>query len=65
MKHGDRVRVYEDPITCTRLEGVAHLVEQVRPDEGDGLSMWIVRFGREASVFRTINAAHIKSEVTA
>jgi hypothetical protein len=58
MKPGDRVVVYEDPITCLRREGTAKLIEQFRPDEGDGLSMWYVRFGDEPEVMRTINAAH-------
>ena len=51
MKPGDKVKIYQDPITKLDLEGLATLVEEYRPDVGDGRSMWTVIFkddpGRE------------------
>lgn len=44
LEAGDKVNVYYDPITQTQLEGQATLLEQVLPDHGDGLSMWMVEF---------------------
>ena len=53
---GYKVKVYSKPITMEELEGEAFLVERVRPDEGDGLSIWMVEFTDEpGSVYqRTI-----------
>ena len=44
IKPGKIIRIYHDPITRKNCEGVAALVSQYRPDTGDGLSMWRVRF---------------------
>jgi hypothetical protein len=57
MQAGDKVPVYQDPITRQDLEGEAQLVELYRPDEGDGLSMWWVEFDDEPgqTYMRTIN----------
>ena len=41
---GKIVNIYQDPITQSNLEGEAKLIKEYRPDEGDGLSMWIVEF---------------------
>ena len=47
MKKGDRVKIYQKPITRESYEGEATLVEQVRPDVGDGLSIWLVHFDND------------------
>lgn len=44
MQDGDEVTIYDDPLTQTKLEGKAVLRELVRPDYGDGLSLWLVEF---------------------
>lgn len=41
---GDTVTIYQYPITRQSREGQAKLVRQISPDEGDGLSRWVVRF---------------------
>ena len=56
LKKGDRVQIYENPITEEQLEGEAILVSRYRPDTGDGLSMWEVMFdSEEETVLRTIS----------
>ena len=60
LKPGEVVRVYYDPVTCKDQEGLAKLVKQIRPDHGDGLSLWRVIFAGEDAVMgiectRTIN----------
>lgn len=40
LEPGQRVRVYEDPITCQRFEAEAELVEPVGP----GLDPWIEKW---------------------
>ena len=52
MKKGDVVKVYQKPITEEDFEGWATLVQQVRPDVGDGLSMWEVYFLDQRNSFR-------------
>lgn len=47
LKIDDKTIVYHDPITLTEPEGSATLKEQIRPDTGDGLSMWMVEFDDE------------------
>lgn len=47
LQEGQAVSIYQDPITQKDFEGKAILVEQYRPDEGDGLSMWVVKFEDE------------------
>lgn len=42
LKKGDRVVIYDDPITKKRPEGTAHLVLQ-RSDDRE-LQRWVVRF---------------------
>jgi hypothetical protein len=44
MKPGDIVTIYCDPLTRESIEGRAKLLEIYRPNDGDGLSMWIVEF---------------------
>ena len=44
MQPGDKVMIFEDPITQLKPEGTATLVENYKPDIGDGLSIWTVRF---------------------
>lgn len=44
LQEGETVVIYADPITKVNREGEAELLEEYRPDEGDGLSMWVVRF---------------------
>jgi hypothetical protein len=47
MEPGQKVMVYEDPVTKTDEEGVATLIELYRRDCGDGLELWVVRFDDE------------------
>ena len=56
MKQGDVVEVYQKPMTAELFEGKAKLIEEYRPDFGDGLSIWIVEFLDEpgATYTRTI-----------
>lgn len=44
MKKGDKVMIYEDPITEQKPEGVATLIKELSRDTGYGLSCWEVRF---------------------
>jgi len=55
---GDVVPIYYDPVTRKELEGNATLVNQYRPDVGDGLSMWDVEFVDDPgeTYLRTIQA---------
>ena len=55
-----KAKVYYDPITRQEEEGIAELLEEVRPDHGDGLSMWIVTFDGEMEVQRTVDARDIE-----
>lgn len=59
MQEGDKVQVYQNPVTRQNPEGEAKLVRLYRPDEGDGLSMWWVEFDDEPGqeYMRTINCA--------
>lgn len=47
MKKGDKIKIYQKPLTFEGFEGEATLVAECRPDEGDGLSMWEVEFDDE------------------
>jgi len=47
MQPGDIVMIYQYPVTQTDPEGRATLVREISPDEGDGLSRWVVRFWDE------------------
>ena len=58
-KGGQIVKIFTDPVTGQNLEGHARLIEEFRPDHGDGLSIWNVRFervGDDELYLRTINA---------
>ena len=50
MKVGDTVEVYEDPITCEKLEGVAILIKKVYDCDANGLESWGVRFKGEQEI---------------
>jgi hypothetical protein len=55
MKPGDKVIIYQRPITKEDPEGTATLVEQIGEDVGDGLTLWVVCFPRERATYvRTI-----------
>ena len=56
LRIDDLVSIYEDPITCAKLEGKARLIETIREDDGDGLSLWYVQFDDENEVVRTVNS---------
>lgn len=61
LAKGRIVTIYDDPITCQQREGRARLVREHRPDEGDGLSLWLVKFvGYDCDpvCLRTVNAQH-------
>jgi hypothetical protein len=57
-----KATIYQDPITKQDKEGVAELLEEVLPDAGDGLSLWIVTFDGEMEVQRTVDASDIEEE---
>lgn len=51
-----RVKVYEDPVTCTRLEGEARLVKRADTGGMDGQEYWKVCFVADNFVcWRRIN----------
>ena len=56
MKAGDKIKIYGKPVTREDFEGDATLIEEYLPDEGDGLSMWVVTFDDSPGVqyLRTI-----------
>lgn len=43
MKKGDIVTIYQDPISCTTIEGKAKLIRQLSY-ELNGCEHWIVNF---------------------
>ena len=64
---GMTVIIYQDPLTQLKREGKAKLIRQERPDVGDGLEMWIVRFEDEPGETypRTISNRPAQAEATA
>jgi len=58
MTKGDKVKVYQKPITNEDYEGVAVLVRPVGKTEArsgiDGLEDWMVRFPNEVTVVRRL-----------
>ena len=66
---GDRVSVFEDPLTESRCEGVAKLVRRAdfyqfdNSELGAQLERWKVRFNREEkTVERWINPARLLNQ---
>lgn len=58
LERGDRVMIYEDPVTCEKKEGIATLVRQLNTDDGDGFERWEVIFDNEHESYpRTINTS--------
>lgn len=56
LEEGTLVRVYQKPLTGENAEGVARLVENISPDDGNGISVWMVVFTGENQPYRrTIN----------
>lgn len=49
MKAGQRIRVFEDPITERHCEGVATLKKQERGVAADGRENWWVRFADDVN----------------
>ncbi len=43
MKEGDIVKVYQDPVLCTRLEGKAELRQKLKDEQGRQ-EYWRVEF---------------------
>lgn len=41
---GDKVTIYQNPVTQEDEEGKAILIRRIRPGVGDGLSIWLVEF---------------------
>jgi len=61
LKVGDRVMVYEDPLTCEKEEGVAKLAKFISADPfRDGKERWMVRFGTEGPYMRVIDPKHLQ-----
>jgi hypothetical protein len=50
--------IYEDPVTRTKVEGKAALLELIT-DYGDGYEMWIVRFENGEECYRTLGKQDI------
>jgi hypothetical protein len=44
VKAGDEVTIYEDPLTCQKIEGVAKLLFQYHSKKDGNLERWRVRF---------------------
>ena len=46
LKRGDKVTIYQDPITELRPEGTARLIRKLGHDDGGSFTLerWIVRF---------------------
>lgn len=60
LKAGQVVRIFEDPVDCTKLEGKAKLLWCYRTDSPDDLSLWEVRFVDDGhETLRTINSENI------
>lgn len=53
MKAGDTVEIYEDPVTCKKLEGKAVLIRPIGPPDR-GLQIWHVRFEGEKGVYTRV-----------
>jgi len=48
LRAGQRVSIFQSPVTRERFEGTAVLVSCTHPDDtGDGLEIWEVRFSSE------------------
>jgi hypothetical protein len=60
MKKAERVLVYEDPISCLRLEGMATLVKKISSDHWS--ERCLVRFDNGDEVERTINKNNAPAE---
>jgi hypothetical protein len=43
MKEGETVKVYQDPVLCTRLEGTAELLQKLKNKQGRQ-EYWRVKF---------------------
>ncbi len=58
VRQGDIMPVYQKPLTGQQLEDYATLIKEIKPDDGDGLSSWLVEFLDETGNYyqRTINA---------
>lgn len=52
MKVGDIITIYEDPMTCQKVEGNARLVEK-QPSNNPPFELWLVDFG-DVKVMRWI-----------
>ena len=51
MNRGMKVKVYEDPVSKLKLEGVATLIYSGQAIEHDGLKYWYVRFIGDTDLF--------------
>ena len=56
MKRFEKVKVFEDPITCLKIEGTAELRRRRREGELEGCELWEVFFRSDGmNVLRQIN----------
>ena len=56
LKKGQVVKIYEDPISCTKCEGYATLISFLKSDSINGCEYWGVRFLLDfITVYRHIN----------
>jgi hypothetical protein len=59
LKAGDRVRVFQKPLTDEQEEGVATLRRFVDRDESMGTERWLVKFDNEKALFpRAVRRGH-------
>ncbi len=58
LKRGQKVNIYEDPLTCKKLEGRARLLEFLGGGgvyEGRSVTRWMVKFDGDSKPYqRTI-----------
>ena len=59
MKKGDKVIIFEDPLTCTKVEEKA-ILKKYAETYGDGIEGWMVMFpGEKEEYFRLINPENV------
>lgn len=60
---GEKIDIYCDPLTRTKLEGRATLIQMTYRDDVDGLNRWLVRFDGDTETYeRTVHADQTDQE---
>lgn len=65
MNTGDRVKIFEDPVTEQKFEGDAQLVSKtntpdVQLEDGSHLEFWLVAFRNGEEAYRKIKVKKLK-----